>query len=145
MSKALSTRARAAALIAARRAGAMHAADDQAADVGDALARTRDCLDHDRLPLPLLDVPDDADDRRIARNPELVADRRATAGREAARIDAVGNRQELVGADAASAIMRGDVVRHANRAIDPAGHDALDWSDPPKALLVTDDRYAAEC
>ena len=52
--------------------------------VGHRAPRARDRLGDEELALPLLHVPDDADDRRVVGDAELAADRGAAAGDEAA-------------------------------------------------------------
>ena len=59
-------------------AAAMHAADDEAAELGEAPARACDRLDHEMLPLPVLDVADDPGESKNLRHehPEILDDLR---------------------------------------------------------------------
>ena len=123
-------------------AQAMHAADDEAAEIGDTLARLRHRLDHHHLSLPLLQVADDADQRRVGGDAELGADRRAAAGRELVAVDAVVDGEEAPRVHALGAHVRRHLLGHADAGVHPARHEALRRPDAPEPLLVADDRSA---
>src|SRR5262249_48620755 len=122
---------------------AMDAADDEAAQLGNAPARPRDRLRDQELPLPLLHVPDDDDERRGGLDAELSADGCAASAGEATHVDAVVDRDEAAGADPTAAVVLADLVGHADGGIDPARAEAIDRTDAPEALEVADHGYAA--
>src|SRR5262249_59175971 len=121
----------------------MDAADDETAELGNAPACPRHRVRDQELPLPFLDVPDDDDERRGRGDAQLPADGRAASAGEATHVDAVVDGDEAAGADATAAVVLADLVRHADGGIDPARAEAINRTDPPKALEVADHRYAA--
>ncbi len=124
-------------------AAPVHAADEEAAELREARARARDRLDHEMLPLPVLDVPDDAGERRIGRDAELAPNGGATAGGERGRVDAVVDGEEPARAQVPRAAVRLDLLGHADAGLEPAGGEALERADALEALLVAHDRDAA--
>src|SRR5262249_58494590 len=87
------------------RAEAVHAPDHQAVEVGAARQRLRDRLGDHLLPLPVLQVPDDPDQRRALRDAELPPDGRTSAGPELVAVDTVEHGDEAVRADARGAVV----------------------------------------
>ena len=96
------------------------------------------------LPLPVLDVPDDARERRIGRDAELAPNGGATAGRERGRVDTVVDGEEPARAQVPRAAVRLDLLGHADAGLDPARGEALERADALEALLVAHHRDAAE-
>src|SRR6185503_6414677 len=85
-------------------AEAVHAADDETVQGRVPGACPCHRVRHQHLPLPFLDVADDADDRGVRGNAELLANPDAPTGDERAAIDAVVDGTEAAGQQPPSAI-----------------------------------------
>ena len=110
-------------------AATVHAADDQAAQVGEVPAGAGNGLDDEMLALPVLYVADDSRNGSVEWDAELAADRLTAARPELLAIDAVVDGEQPARLQVPGAAVVGDLLRHADASVDPARRKAFPGTD----------------